>query len=169
MSDIINVLVIIDTDRVIKNFPKPSKDQKSPIALSKGYQYMVVSDNNTISGNEEIDLNLNFSIETEKSIRFHGTSEYANFEKSILIYKIKSNNESRISNQLKLSSINTPIPLGSEVLPAKIVSMHFWFYEIKISLLIKRKGTQKCQLWFALYVKEELYGYFYLDAAIKAN
>ncbi len=162
MSDIINLLVTIDTDHVIKDFPDPSTDQNNPSGLEHKYQYMVVSDNKELSGEGGADLN--FSAEVGDHVRIHGTSEYANFEKSILIYKIQKFGGEEVFSPFNSSTYtkSTPEPSGPNVLPAKNVDRDYWFYEANV---VKR-GTESYQIWFALYVDGDLYGYFYWDPTI---
>jgi hypothetical protein len=50
-SQIINVMVVIDTDSIIRDFPSRSTDSNSPTAVNNTkYFYMVARSDNTLSG-----------------------------------------------------------------------------------------------------------------------
>lgn len=165
MSEIINLMVLIDTDHVKKDFKNPSKDQNNPTGIGHNYSYMVVSDNKAISGAGTGDLN--FSAEVGDRIRIYGDSEYDNFEQSILIYKIDKYSGKNVFDTFNSSTYTkmTPEPSGANVLPPTNVNRDYWFYEANVI----NTGTEGYRIWFALYVKAELYGYFYWDPTITVN
>ncbi len=159
MRHVTNLLVTIDVDRVIRDYKNPSTNHKKPTGLTQEYLYIVISDNKAIRGERKQDLKL--SAEVGDRIRVHGTSEYANFGKSLLIYRIKKFRSGDLLgnfNSRKYTK-STPQPSGANVLPPKNVDMDFCFYEADVENI----GKAHYQIYFALYVDGNLHGYFSWD------
>lgn len=87
-SKIVNVMVVIDADSVVKDFPNRSQNADSPTAINNTkYFYMVACADNTLSGAGTGSLHIKANV--GDIIRWSGISETANFDSSILIYTLK--------------------------------------------------------------------------------
>ncbi|MFA6978019.1 MAG: inclusion body family protein [Ignavibacteriaceae bacterium] len=167
---ITNIQIVIDTDKVIKDIPNPSKDQNHPSGLSHDYQYMVVSGNQKINGQGTADLN--FLAFPGDVVRMSMTSEYSNLDNPVLIYKIAKFGGDDVFSDFNAESITTKTvePGSSNVLPPAIVERKFWYYQANV----ENKGTENYQVWFAMYQRVRggdpvLFGYFYWDPTITVN
>lgn len=162
MSDIINMIVVLDVDRLMRDYPNPSQDQNHPTGIVHNYAYMVVSNNKEISGEGTGDLN--FSAGVGDRVRVHGISEYANFEKSILIYNMDRFQGDQVFGEFTSTTYTkkTAKPSGPNVLPAEISNLDFWFFESNV----KKTGTEGYYVKFAVYIDTVLKGYFYWDPTI---
>lgn len=82
-NNIVNVIVVIDTDALIEAFENknPSQDAGSPTGIGHQYAYMVVTSEQVIGGSGTADLN--FKANVGDVIRWTGTSESANFDAGV--------------------------------------------------------------------------------------
>ena len=167
MNEIINIQIVIDTDKVIKDHPSPSKDQNNPTGLSHQYQYMVVSGNEQITGQGTADLN--FKAFTGDIVRITMVSEYNNLDNPILVYKINKFGGNDVFSQFNSETITTKTvePSSPNVLPPVVEERKFWYYQANVN----NPGTENYQVWFAMYQRvrggnPQLFGYFYWDPTI---
>jgi len=172
MSKVINVLITIDTDRVIKDNPSPSKDSGSPISIPHdGYGFMVASGTTVNSGQGSGTLNFN-AIEGDV-VRVFAVSGSGNFEDGVLLYgmpKFQGDQVMSTFNYAVFHDKSTIVPAGTTAaLPAVNGQETFWFFEANVD---EPKGTEQYQVQFGLYTRDAvkgdpvLYGYFQWDPTI---
>jgi hypothetical protein len=151
INEVINVEIIIDTDRLINDFETPSQDADSPIAIDHNYMYVVVSTPSGTSGNEN-NINLKLSAEVEDVIRFNAISEYNNMDNSVLLCEIKKVKGANVFGKFKskvYNKISVEAASGKSPLPPEFAKRVFWFYESSV----KKMGKETFSLKFALYVR----------------
>ncbi|MEO9966381.1 MAG: inclusion body family protein [Reichenbachiella sp.] len=170
MNNIINVQVTIDTEAIINDFPSPSTDPANPTGIGHQYQYMVVTDGASISGQGGADLN--FAAQVGDNVRFHGTSASDNFENALLIYGIdRFGGDQVFSPFMSFTYVKNGVaPTGVNVLPAHIGSQQFWFYEGRVIA----EGVENFKVVFALYSRDSnglpiVHGYFSWDPTVTVN
>jgi hypothetical protein len=169
-SQFINVQIIIDTDKIIKDYPNPSKNSKSPTQIGLLYEYMVVSTDNLIKGQGT--SSLEFSAENGDIVRFNAISEYYNMDNPVLIYGLGPIGGSPnvfgtfISTTIEKTGI---IPgSGIETIPPNFTKMKFWYYQSTV----EKSGTENFNIKYAIYQRvrgkenPELFGYFQYDPKI---
>jgi hypothetical protein len=171
-SQIINVMVVIDTDSIIRDFPSRSTDSNSPTAVNNTkYFYMVARSDNTLSGGGTGNLSIRANV--GDIIRWNGISESANFDSSILIYTLKHLGGSVVFRNQDFScyqkrsmkpSQNTPFPVTFDTIQA------YWFNQASIVDF----GLESYTLHFAVYYRPtggnpQLYGYFKYDPTIRVD
>ena len=171
-NNVINVIVIIDTDRVMNDFPfsAASKDQAHPTPIGHQYSYMVAPNQSVISGEGTGDLNIKAN--RDDVIRWTGLSESANSDSSVLIYGlpryagdtvftgVEFVNSGRLEAEPRETNNTSPLPVT-------FTEQKHWYAQATISQL----GTEHYQVQFALYYRphggnQELYGYFQWDPTI---
>jgi nematocidal protein AidA len=167
---ITNVQIVIDTDKVIKDVPNPSKDPNKPTGLAHNYQYMIVSGNQGISGTATADLN--FQAFTGDVVRMTMSSEYDNLDNPVFIYKIVKFGGSDVFGDFLSQQITskTVVPGVPSPLPPTMIDRTFWYYQANV----QKMGVEQYQVWFAMYQRVRggnpvLYGYFYWDPTITVN
>jgi hypothetical protein len=168
-NEIINVQIVIDTDKILKNFKSPSKDQNNPTGLDHTYQFMVVSTLANIKGQGTADLE--FSAEVGDVVRFNAISEYNNMDNAVMMYGITKFGGTDVFNAFS-SKVYTKTAIqannGQSPLPPVFASETFWFYESSIA----KAGTEDFMIRFALYTRVRgqenpvLYGYFHWDPRV---
>jgi hypothetical protein len=170
INEIINVEIIIDTDRVINDFETPSVDDESPITIDHNYMYVVVSTPNETVGNGK-NINLKLSAEVGDVIRFNSISEYNNMDNSVLLCEVKKVKGANVFGKFKskvFNKISIEAAIGESPLPPVFVKRAFWFYESSV----KKMGKETFSLKFALYVRKRgqqdpvLWGYYICDQVI---
>lgn len=170
-NKIINVNIIINTARLMKDFPTPSKDQNKPTGIAHDYQYMVVSDNAQISGQGTGDLS--FTAVQGDVVRFYAVSEYNNYDFPVILYKLFKISGDNVFNKTdfelqSFSKVDTVAPASFNplVLKSPNPTQDFWFAQNTVN----NKGTEYYGLQFAVYNSDlSLYGYFSWDPKIVAK
>lgn len=168
-NKIINVNIVIDTTRLMTNYPNPSKDQNNPTGIDHTYQYMVVSDNASISGQGTGDL----SIQATQGdiVRFYATSEYNNYDQPVILYKLFKFGGTDVFMNPNFELQNFPgsdtiVPTGFNPLVTQKSTANFWFAQNTVN----QKGTENYGLCFGLYDSNmNLFGFFSWDPAITAK
>lgn len=172
-NEIINVQIIIDTDKIISDMKKkgitPSTNKDAPTGLDHSYQFMVVSTLANIKGQGTADLE--FKAEVGDVVRFNTVSEYNNMDNAVLLYQIKKFGGTDVFNEFS-SKVYTKKVIqaagGVSPLPPTFADVRFWFYESSIA----KAGTEDFDIRFALYTRVRgqenpvLYGYFYWDPRV---
>ncbi|PJJ07125.1 inclusion body protein [Flavobacterium sp. 1] len=170
INEIINVQIIIDTDKLISDFETPSVDDESPIAIDHNYMYVVVSTPNETIGHES-NINLKLSAEVGDIIRFNTISEYNNMDNSVLLCEVKKVKGANVFGRFKskfFNKISIEAAIGESPLPPVFVKRAFWFYESSV----KKIGKETFSLKFALYVRRRgqqdpiLWGYYICNQVI---
>lgn len=174
-NEIINVEIVIDTDKLISDMKKqgktPSKIQSSPTGIDHTYQYMVVSTLANIKGQGTSELT--FQAEVGDVVRFNTISEYNNMDNAVLLYGIEkfpgtvvnvfNDFSSKVYTKTVIQANN-----GQSPLPVSYADVKFWFYESSVA----KAGTENFMISFALYTRVRgqanpvLYGYFQWDPTI---
>lgn len=168
-NKVINVNIVIDTSRLMNDIKNPSKDQNNPTGISHTYQYMVVSDGASISGQGTGDLS--FQARQGDVVRFYATSEYDNFDQPVIVYSLFKfgGDDVFLKPNFEFQAFpghDTMVPSGFNPLSVKRVQQDFWFAQNTVN----KKGTEHYGLRFALYDTDlNLYGYFQWDPTIIAK
>ncbi len=171
-AETINVLVVIDTEYLKKNYPNPSKDPKHPTGVNHHSQFMICTDpRGPVSGQGTADLS--FPANVGDFVSFRGTSIYQNSDDAVIVYGIKywkGDNvfNNFVTNMVTLEGAAQPDPNSSDGLPAKKVSQSFLSLDSKI----RNAGTENFYVYIAVYTmdntgeNQELFGYFYWDPQV---
>lgn len=170
INEIINVQIVIDTDKLINDFKIRSVDDESPIAIDHNYMYVVVSTPNETVGNEN-NINLKLSAEVGDVIRFNAISEYNNMDNSVLLCEVKKVKGANVFGKFRskvFNKISIEAAIGESPLPPVFVKRTFWFYESSV----KKIGKETFSLKFALFVRKRgqqdpvLWGYYICNQVI---
>lgn len=168
-SKIINVNIIIDSSRLINDFKSPSKDQNNPTGIGHNYQFMVVSDGASITGQGTGDLS--FVAKQGDIVRFYATSEYNNFDNPVILYNLFKFGGDDVFQNPNFTLENFPgadivVPTKFNPLYTKKATQNFWFAQNTVNA----KGVENYGLRFALYDSDlNIYGYFSWDPQITAK
>jgi hypothetical protein len=170
-NEIINIQIVIDTDKIIKDHTAPSQNPKAPTGLTHEYQFMVASTLASIGGQGKGELV--FNAEVGDVVRFNAISEYNNMDNAVLVYSIdpfigeKNNVFNEFSSKVYTKSVIQAVA-GQSPIPPTFADVKFWFYETTV----KQTGTENFQVSFGLYRRVRgqadpvLYGYFQWDPTI---
>lgn len=170
MSKSINVLITIDTDRVKKDNPTPSKDSTKPTPIAHTYGYMVASGTTVNSGQGTGDLDFNALV--GDTVRAFAVSGSDNFEDAVLLYGMPRFTGDQVMSKFNYQNFEklTVVAQGTDApLPARIVDEEFWFFQANVV----KKGKEGYMVQFALYIRDlttgqpVLYGYFQWDPTIR--
>jgi len=169
-AEIINVQIIIDTDKLCANYPKQENpDPMNAQGLPHDYQYMVVSSQAAISGTASADLK--FKANVGDVIRFNMTSEFANFENPVMMYDVRKSSGDDVFGPFSSRVFRKQgiVPqIGPSPLPVQCEELPFWFFQSDVLGM----GTENFLIYFALYYRErgnpcpQVYGYYFWDPAI---
>ncbi|GKW01707.1 hypothetical protein PEC301877_05220 [Pectobacterium carotovorum subsp. carotovorum] len=171
-NNVINVIVIIDTDRIINDpsIKSVSKDQAHPTPIGHQYSYMVAPSQSAISGEGTGDLNIRAN--RDDVIRWTGISESANSDSSVLIYGLPRYAGDTVFTQVEFVNSGRleaePAPTNNtSPFPVTFTEQKHWYTQATVTKL----GTEQYQVQFALYHRphggnQELYGYFQWDPTI---
>lgn len=174
-SEIINVMIVIDTEYVKAHYPNPSQDPNNPTGIDHNSQYMIASDpRGVISGQGTADLN--FAATPGDEVCFRGISIDGNSDDAVIIYGIKywsGTNvfNSFIPNLIERTGAVVPDVTTTNGLPAKHIVMDF----ISLDSRVAKAGTENFYVYFALYTlgsdgeTQNLYGYYYWDPTITVS
>lgn len=167
-NKIVNVNIIIESNRLINDYKDPSKDQNQPTDIGNGYQFMVSSDGSSLSGQGT--GNLNIGAKQGDVVRFYATSEYNNYDNPVILYNLFNFGESTVFQKPNFELENFPdadiiIPAMFNPLTTAESTQNFWFAQNTINA----KGKQNYGLQFALYNSDlTLYGCFSWKPSIVA-
>lgn len=171
----IDVLIVIDTEYVKKNYPNPSQDPNRPTGINHSSQFMIASDpRGIVSGQGSADLN--FKANAGDFVSFRGVSIYQNSDDAVIIYGIKYWKGDQVFNQFVPNLVNRRGAVMPDVttpngLPAVRASMNFTSLDSRVA----RSGTESFYVYFALYVldvdgqTQKLFGYYYWDPTITVS
>lgn len=169
-NNIVNVIVVIDTDALIEAFENknPSQDAGSPTGIGHQYAYMVVTSEQVIGGSGTADLN--FKANVGDVIRWTDTSESANFDAGVLIYGLPqfgSGTQVFSNPTFKMYTRSSMMPAQNTVFPVTFTNQTYWFIQADIT----NTGTENYCIQFGLYYRpnggdQKLLGYFYWDPTI---
>jgi len=164
---IINIMITIDTDRLLKDYPHPSKDSNRPTGIAHNYGFMVATGTKVNSGQGTGDLNIQANV--GDVVRVWAASASNNFDEAVLVYKLQRFSGEEVFNSFHCESFerNVPIPGGDAVLPEVVKTDNFWFYGASI----RKAGKEGYNVTFAVYTRGEdgsikPYGYYSWDPEI---
>ncbi len=168
---ITNIQVIIDTDKIINDYPKGgSTDSTKPTGIGHQYQYMVASNLTGSKGSGTADLEINAV--SGDVVRFNAVSEYDNFNNAVIIYNIQKFGGTDVFGPFTskvFTAAGVQPSAGASPLPIQQVSgMSYWFYQADVI----KPGTENYNISFALYTMDrasgnmKLFGYFVWDPTI---
>ncbi|VVP51240.1 inclusion body family protein [Pseudomonas fluorescens] len=89
MSRVTDVLVTIDTETILKNYPNISKNPAAPTLIDVKHVYMVTNQDNVVSGQAGGELNLKAQV--GDLIRWRETSLSQGFETAVVFYQFIAN------------------------------------------------------------------------------
>lgn len=170
MSKIINILIAIDTDAVVKKYPGGgSKDPTKPSGLEHTMGYMICTGAPVNSGQGTGDLDFNALV--GDSVRAFATSGSDNFEAAVLLYGMPKFTGDDVFGKFVYERFEkkTVAPNSPDPLPALLVDEVFWFFEANVV----KKGAEGYSVQFGLYLRDQttgdpvLQGYYYWDPMIR--
>lgn len=131
MSRVTDVLVSIDTETILKNYPNISKNPATPTMIDVNHVYMVTNQNNVVSGQAGGELNLRAQV--GDLIRWRETSLSQSFETAVIFYKFIGN----VGNEListptprkATACVAVPNPSNPSVPSCQKVDNHYWSSE----------------------------------------
>ncbi|RUR99380.1 inclusion body family protein [Pectobacterium polaris] len=168
----INIIVVIDTDRIINDKEKEtvSKNPDKPTPIGHQYSYMVATNESVISGSGTADLNVKANI--DDTLRWTGISESGNSDSSVLVYNLpKFAGDTVFTTPQYIKRTRSAMEPGKDSpFPVSFSEQTHWYMQ---STLIA-KGKEHYQVQFGLYRrgkegKQELFGYFQWDPTITVN
>jgi hypothetical protein len=171
MSKTINILITIDTDRVLQ-ISNPSKDPNNPTGIGHNLGYMVASGTTVNSGQGTGDLDFNALV--GDTVRAFAVSGSDNFEDAVLLYGMPRFSGDQVFSVFAYQNFvkSTVVAQGTTApLPARIVDEEFWFFQASVI----KKGTENYKVQFGLYTRDAttgqpvLYGYFEWDPTIRVQ
>lgn len=133
----IRVLVAIDTEGLLEDFPKASQNRDDPTFVTNPdkYIYMIVKDKykyHSTGGAE-----LTFAANTGDSIRWHGQSAAVDSEGWAVLYRfVSKDQEDKISQpKTNILTVKSPLPKNSGVangypLQWQSIKYNFWVAEV---------------------------------------
>lgn len=174
-AESINVLIVIDTEYVKKNYPNPSQDPANPTGIDHNSQFMLCTGSRgIISGQGTADLN--FKANSGDFVSFYGQSIYGNADDAVIIYNIAYWQGDHVFNTFVVDSVNRsgavmPSTQTSNGLPPATGSVNF----ISLDSRVARNGTENFYVQFGLYKladdgeNQVLFGYYYWDPTITVS
>lgn len=169
----INVLVVIDTDLIMKQNPRQANpDQTKPVGLVHTSQYMIATDlRGIISGQGTADLS--FKANVGDYVSFTGTSIYDNSDSAVIVYGINYWKGDKVFNTFVPNTVTRnkavmPNSDSSNGLPAMLQSRNFSNFSAQVG----NKGNEYFYVNIAVYSlnddgqTQSLYGYFNWDPQI---
>lgn len=168
----INVLIVIDTEYVKKNYPNPSTDPAHPTGINHSSQFMICTGSRGIIGGQGT-ADLNFRANVGDYVGFTGTSIYNNSDDAVIIYGIKywsgdSVFNTFVPNIVTRSKAVIPNTSTTNGIPPVQTSINFSSLDSKVA----KAGTENFYVNFGLYTlapdgeTQQLFGYYYWDPTI---
>jgi hypothetical protein len=172
----INIMVVIDTDKLLQDHSTLSQDPNNPTGLAHDCQYMVcVGSRGAVTGQGGADIK--FQANVSDDVCFMGTSVYGNSDSAVIIYGIvpRGNPSTNVFNEFEYNSVtrdgaampNDKSP-GRNGLPAVNKPANFSSFDAKVAT----KGTEAFLVRIAVYTladdgeTQKLKGYCYWDPTI---
>lgn len=131
MSRVTDVLVSIDTETILKNYPNISKNPASPTMIDVNHVYMVTNRDNVINGQAGGELNLKAQV--GDLIRWRETSLSQSFETAVIFYKFIGNKGSELIStptpRKATACVAVPNTSNPSVPSCQKVDNHYWSSE----------------------------------------
>jgi hypothetical protein len=172
MSKTINILITIDTDAVLKQYPNGSQNQNQPTGIAHNMGFMVCTGTTINSGQGTGDLDFNALV--GDTVRAFATSGSDNFEDAVLLYNMPKYAGDQVFSAFNYQNFtkSTVVPQSTtSPLPARIVDEVFWFYQASVIAA----GKEQYMVQFALYTRDPntgqpvLKGYYAWDPTIQVK
>jgi hypothetical protein len=168
----INVLIVIDTEKVKSTVSNPSKDPTKPTQIDHSTEYMICTGSRGIISGQGGPV-LNFKANPGDQVSFCGQSIYANADDAVIVYGIQHFTGDKVFNKFDVNTVSRsgaafPDTGTSNGLPAVNGPAVFNTLDSKV----KGKGTEGFQVQFALYTLDTngetqgLLGYYQWDPTI---
>lgn len=166
MSKTIDILVTVDAQSIMSQYPNASTDENNPTMINPNFVYMFAS-TNALSGNGTGDLAI--SAQVGDSVNFSCITISNNSVNSAFIYDIQRVAGSDVFSQFTSSMLNlsTLEPSVPDALPPALTNQKFWKFGANVISL----GSERYTANFALYEgisgsNPQLVGYFTWDPKI---
>jgi nematocidal protein AidA len=170
----INVLVVIDTEEIKKNYPNPSHDMANPTVINHLSHFMFIAGSRGIISRQGT-ADLHFYAHVGNYVSFTGTSIYANSDDAVIVYGIRDHKGDQVfskfvPNLLTRDRAVMPDPRSPNHngLPPLQTKITFAGYKAKVIY----SGTKHFHIYIALYTMandgntQELFGYYLWTPAI---
>ena len=157
------LLIVIDTDDVMANYPDPSKDQHRPTSISQDKGFLVATGTKVESGQGTGEVRI--AAAEGDAVCVSAISGSDNFEDAVLLYGIARIEGTQVLSDFDYQNIQQPtvVPNSTlEPLPARIETHTFEFQQASVIAA----GTEDYEVRFALHIRDLnigqhiLYGYF---------
>jgi nematocidal protein AidA len=171
----VDILVVVDTDAVLRDYPRPSQNPDQPTMIGHQYEFMIATGARQIfSGQGTGDLS--FRANPGDTVAFRGTSIYANADSAIIVYGITKYSGTNVFNTFQNMTITRngavmPKQGSPNGLPATQTAITFSAYQS----MVAGSGSEGFIVCFALYKlddngqKQNLVGYYGWDPNITVN
>eukprot|EP01113_Clastostelium_recurvatum_P041449 TRINITY_DN6585_c0_g1_i2.p1 TRINITY_DN6585_c0_g1~~TRINITY_DN6585_c0_g1_i2.p1 ORF type:complete len:194 (+),score=72.68 TRINITY_DN6585_c0_g1_i2:133-714(+) len=171
----INVALIVDTESVVKAYPKPSQNPSNATAIGHDHEFLIVTNSPQVDKQGTADVSFTARIGDEVS--FFGVSTHGNAQDAIILYDITPVGEKNVFNDFVLNVLDRngvqPDPAHSKDhgIPARHVPLTYNTIDSKI----RQKGRESFWVHFALYKLNEnqddqvLVGYYKFDPTVTVN
>jgi hypothetical protein len=163
----VNVLVVIDTNYIIGNYPNPSTNPKKPTAVDRNGLYMIGASPQGVGGGQGT-AGLEFRANAGDVASFTGISISANSDAAVILYGMTFwKDEQVLKPRGRLQKVTRhgavmPDPIKPDGLPPTQQSISYTSYQVEI----QQAGEAHFSVYIAVYVlagdgqTQELYGYF---------
>ena len=171
-TESINILIVIDTEYVKRNYPNPSQDPNNPTGIDHNSQFMICTGARAIEKGTQGTADLSFTAQPGDYLSVFGQSIYANADDAVIIYELHHWKGDEVFNSFNTDAVvrqkavqpNTDTPNG---LPAVQNEQTF----ISLDSRVKKSGEEYFKVRFALYTLvggevQELFGYYSWDPKI---
>lgn len=157
------LLIVIDTDAVMANYPDPSKDQHRPTNISQDKGFLIATGTKVEPGQRAEEVRM--EAVTGDTVYVSATSGSDNFEDTVLLYGIARIERTQVLSDFDYQNIQQPTVAPNstlEPLPARIETHTFEFHQASVVAT----GTEGYETKFALHIRDLnigqliLYGYF---------
>jgi PKD repeat protein len=163
-SEIINVLIAIDTETILNKYGTNSNPDQ-PIQITQpNLIYMIVRRENAISGQAGKELIIGAQV--LDSIRWRATTLSLNSKSEVILYKfIASSGMDFIENPHPLiATVKVPLPNPDDPIRPTIQEIKSYFY----SSVVLEQGTVTYHFYFSIMDWEGIIqGYFWWDTSMK--
>jgi hypothetical protein len=157
------LLIVIDTDDVMANYPDPSKDQHRPTSISQDKGFLIATGTKVESGQRTGEVCM--EAVTGDTLCVSAISGSDNFEDAVLLYGMARIERTQVLSDFEYQNVqqSTVAPNStSDPLPARIETHTFEFHQASVIAA----GTEGYDMKFALHIRDLnigqliLYGYF---------
>lgn len=170
----IDILAVIDTENIKKDYRNPSQDSNNPTGIERRNLYLTGANPRGINSGQGT-TGLNFNANPGDDVSFRATSIQQNSDDAVILYKVQSVSGARIFNNF----IPDVVTRRQAVMPnpnsqAGIPPVNFNGSFANNSAKVTNKGSAGLYLYFALYTSDDgdsqkLFGYYYCEIDITTD